>query len=152
MEPYGGLLGSRQNCTGFHANGIPRWSALEHWGLTRGDEGHRLTGGDGEPEYVTQPNLEWPKRVSAGWRKLPRVSKLLPRVSKLCLQECVVGTALFKMGNQQRVTLWHRELIIWQPGWEGYFGDQDTWVHMVESIYCPPETQNIINLLYPNKK
>ena len=73
MEPRGGLLGSRQNCTGFHANGIPRCSALGHWGLTRGDEGCRLTSGDGEPEYVTQPSLEWPKRVSAGRRKFPRV-------------------------------------------------------------------------------
>ena len=53
MEPYGGLLGSRQNCTGFLANGIPRCSALGHWGLTWGDEGYRLTGGDGEPEYIT---------------------------------------------------------------------------------------------------
>ena len=24
IEPYGGLLGSRQNCTAFHANGISR--------------------------------------------------------------------------------------------------------------------------------
>ena len=47
MEPYGGLLGSGKNCTGFHANGIPRYSALGHWGLTGGDEGYGLTGGDG---------------------------------------------------------------------------------------------------------
>ena len=66
IEPYGELLDSRQNCTGFHANGISRWSALGHWGLTRGDEGYGLTSGDGEPEYVTQPILEWPKRVSVG--------------------------------------------------------------------------------------
>ena len=94
MEPYGGLLGSRQNCTGFHANGIPRCSALGHWGLTRGDEGYGLTGGDGEPEYVTHPSLEWLKMMSAGQRRLPRVPKL-------SLQERVVGTALFKMDNQQ---------------------------------------------------
>ena len=98
MEPYGGFLGSRQNCTGFHANGIPRCSALGHWGLTRGDEGYGLNSGDGEAEYVTQPSLQWPKRVSAGRRRLPRVSKL-------SLQERVVGTALFKMDNQQRVTV-----------------------------------------------
>ncbi|MXQ90785.1 hypothetical protein E5288_WYG016245 [Bos mutus] len=54
---------SRQNCTGFHANGIPRCSALGNWGLTQSDEGYRLTSGDGEPEYVTQPSLEWPKRL-----------------------------------------------------------------------------------------
>ena len=98
MEPYGGLLGSRQNCTGFHANGIPRCSALGHWELTRGDEGYRLTGGDGKPQYITHPSLEWPKRVSAGQRRLPRISKL-------SLQERVVGTVLFKMDNQQRVTV-----------------------------------------------
>ena len=94
MEPYGGFLGSRQNCTGFHANGIPRCSALGHWGLTQGDEGYGLTSGDGEPEYVTHPSLEWPKRMNAGRRRLPRVPKL-------SLQERVVGTALFKMDNQQ---------------------------------------------------
>ena len=55
IEPYGGLLGSRENCTGFHAKGIPRCSALGHWGLTRGDEGYGLTSGNGEPEYITQP-------------------------------------------------------------------------------------------------
>ena len=94
MEPYGGLPGSRENCPGFHANGIPWCSALGHWGLTQGDEGYRLTGGDGEPEYITQPSLEWPKWVSAGQRRIPRVPKL-------SLQECVVGTALFKMDNLQ---------------------------------------------------
>ena len=31
-------------------------------------------------------------------------------------------------------------------------GDWDTWIHMVESIYCPPETQNIVNQLYSEKK
>ena len=93
MEPYGGFLGSRQNCTGFHANGIPRCSALGHWGLTWGDEGYRLTGGDGEPEYVTQPSPEWLKRVSEGQTRLPRVPKL-------SLQERVAGTALYKMDNQ----------------------------------------------------
>ena len=98
MEPYGGWLGSRQNCTGFHGNGIPRCSALGHWGLTWGDEGCRLTGGDGEPEYVTQPSLEWPKTVGVGRRRLPRVPKLN-------LQERVVGTVLFKMDNQQWVTV-----------------------------------------------
>ena len=66
METYGGLLGSRQHCTGFHANGIPRCSALGHWGLTRGDEGYRLTCGNGEPKYITQPSLEWPTGVSVG--------------------------------------------------------------------------------------
>ena len=94
MEPYGGLLGSRQNCTGFHANGIPRCSTLGHWGLTRGDEGYKLTGGDGEPDYITHPSLEWPKRVRAGQRRIPRVPKL-------SLQERVVGTALFKMDKLQ---------------------------------------------------
>ena len=98
MEPYGGLLGSRQNCTGFHANGIPRCSALGHWVLNLGDEGYGLTSWVGKPEYITQPSLEWPKRVSLGQRKLPRVSKLN-------LQECVVGTVLFKMDNQQWVTV-----------------------------------------------
>ena len=98
MEPYGGLLGSGKNCTGFHANGIPRCSALGQWGLTQGDEGYGLTGGVGNPEYITQPSLEWPKRVSAGQRRLPRISKL-------SLQERVVGTVLFKMDNQQRVTV-----------------------------------------------
>ena len=63
MEPYGGWLGSRQNCTGFHANGIPRCSALGHWVLNLGDEGYGLTGWVGKPEYITQPSLEWPKRV-----------------------------------------------------------------------------------------
>ena len=33
---------------------------------------------------------------------------------------------------------------------EGYFGDQDTWIHMVESVYSPSETQNIVNQLYSN--
>ena len=98
MELCGGLLGSRQNCTGFHANGIPRCSALGHWGLTQGDEGYGLSGGVGKPEYITQPSLEWPKRVSVGQRRLPRISKLN-------LQKCVVGTVLFKMDNQQRVTV-----------------------------------------------
>ena len=66
MEPYGGLLGSRQNCTGFHANGIPRCSASGLWVLTRGDEGYGLNGGDEEPEYIIHPSLESPKRESAG--------------------------------------------------------------------------------------
>ena len=70
------MLGSKQNCTGFHANGISRWSALGHWGLTRGNEGYRLTSGDGEPEYITHPSLEWPKRMSAGRRRLLRVPEL----------------------------------------------------------------------------
>ena len=30
IEPYGGLLGSRQKCTEFYASGISRWSALRH--------------------------------------------------------------------------------------------------------------------------
>ena len=92
------MFGSKKNCTGFYANGISKWSALGHWGLTRGDEGYRLTSGVGEPEYVTQPSLEWPKRVSAGQRRLPRVPKL-------SLQECVVCTALVKMANQQWFTV-----------------------------------------------
>ena len=66
IEPYRGLLGSRQNCTRFHANGISRCSALGHWRLMRGDEGYGLTSGDGEPEYITQPSLEWPERVTVG--------------------------------------------------------------------------------------
>ena len=66
MEPYGGLLGSRQKCTGFHANVISRCSALRPWGLTRADEGYGLTNGDGESEYLTHPSLEWPKRVRVG--------------------------------------------------------------------------------------
>ena len=94
MEPYGGLLGSRQKCIGFQANGIPRCSALGHWELTWGNEGYRLTGGDGELKYVTHPSLNWPRRVSAGRRRILRVPKLR-------LQEGVVGTALYKMGNQQ---------------------------------------------------
>ena len=98
LEPSGRLLGSRQNYTGFHANVISKWSALGHWGLLRGDEGYGLTSGDGEPEYVTQPSLEWPKRVSVGQRRLHRFPEL-------SLQECVVGTALFKRDNQERVTL-----------------------------------------------
>ena len=98
MEPYGGSLGSGQNCTGFHANGIPGCSAMGHWGLTQGDEGYGLSSGVGKPEYITQPSLEWPKRVSVGQRRLPRISKLN-------LQQCVVGTALFKMDNQQRVAV-----------------------------------------------
>ena len=83
---------------GFHANGMSRWSALGHWGLTRGDEGYRLSGGDWEPKYVMQPSLEWPKRASMGQR-------MLLRFPELNLQERVVGTALFKMDNQQQVTL-----------------------------------------------
>ena len=49
-----------------------------HWGmgLTRDDERYGLTGGDGDPEYINHPSLEWPKRVSAGQRRLPRVPKL----------------------------------------------------------------------------
>jgi len=35
----GGVRGSSQNCTGIHVNGISRWSALGHWGLTSSDEG-----------------------------------------------------------------------------------------------------------------
>ena len=45
---------------------------MGHWGLTRGYEGYGLTGGNGEPEYVTQSSLEWPKRVSVGQRRVPR--------------------------------------------------------------------------------
>ena len=30
--------------------------------------------------------------------------------------------------------------------------DQDTWIHRAESLYCPPETQNIVNQLYSEKK
>ena len=56
--------------------------------------GYGLTGGDGDPEYVNHPSLEWPKRVSAGQRRLLRVPKL-------SLQERVVGTALFKMDKLQ---------------------------------------------------
>ena len=97
------MLGSRQKCTGFYANVISRWSALRHWGLTRADEGYRLTSGDGEPEYVTHLSLEWPKRVSVGQRRLLRVPELI-------VQEHVVGTALFKMDNQHRGTLYHKEL------------------------------------------
>ena len=92
------MLGSRQKCTGFYANVISRWSALRHWGLTRADEGYRLTSGDGEPEYVTHTRLEWPKRMSVGQRRLLRVPEL-------SVQEHVVGTALFKMDNQHRGTL-----------------------------------------------
>ena len=103
MEPCGGLFHSRQNCTGFHANGIPRCSALGHWGLTRDDEGYGLNSGDGEAEYVTHLSPEWPKRVSVGQRRLLRVPELI-------VQEHVVGTALFKMDNQHRGTLYHKEL------------------------------------------
>jgi len=92
------VLGSRQNCTGCYTNGISRWSALGHWVLTRGDEGYGLTRGAGEPEYLTHPSLEWPKRVSVGRRQLLRFPEL-------SLQERAVGTALFKMDNQQRVSL-----------------------------------------------
>ena len=69
-------------------------------GTYEGDEGYGLTSADGETEYLTHPSLEWPKRVSVGQRRLPRV----PELSR------VVGTALFKMDNQQRLTLYHREL------------------------------------------
>ena len=34
----------------------------------------------------------------------------------------------------------------------GVFLDQDTFIHMVESIYCPPVTHNIVNRLYLNTK
>ena len=47
----------------------------------RGDEGYGLTSGDGEPEYITQPSLEWPKRVSVGRRRLLRVPELSSRTS-----------------------------------------------------------------------
>ena len=86
------MLGSRQKCTGFHANVISRCSALRPWGLTRADEGYRLTSGDGEPEYVTHLSLEWPKRVSVGQRRLLRILELSVHVR-------VVGTALFQMDN-----------------------------------------------------
>ena len=92
------MLGSRQKCTGFYASGISRCSALRHWGLTRADEGYGLTSGDGEPEYVTQPRLEWPRRVSVGQRRLLRIPEL-------SVQGRVVGTALFKMNNQQQVAV-----------------------------------------------
>ena len=84
----------RQRCTGFYANGISRWSALRDWGITRGEEGYGLTSGDGEPEYIIYPSMEWPKMVSVGRRGLLRVPEL-------SLQEHVVGTALFKMDNQK---------------------------------------------------
>ena len=64
----------------------------------RGDEGYGLTHGNGEREYIIQPSLEWPKRASMGQR-------MLLRFPELNLQERVVGTALFKMDNQQQVTL-----------------------------------------------
>ena len=59
MEPYEGLLGSRQNCTGFYANGIPRCSALGHWGLTQGDKSYGLTSGDWGTRvcYPTKPGV-----------------------------------------------------------------------------------------------
>ena len=143
MEPYGGLLVSRQNCTGFHANGLTGLDALRHWGLTRDDEDWPV----GLGNQSTLPNQPW-----SGQRGWMRAEGGFPEF--LSLQERVVGTALFKMDNQQWVTVYHGELhwIIWQPGWAVYFGDQDTWIHMVESIYCPPETQNIVNQLYSNTK
>ena len=35
--------------------------------------------------------------------------------------------------------------VRWQPGWEGYLWDKDTWICMTESLHHPPETQNIVN-------
>ena len=32
----------------------------------------------------------------------------------------------------------------------GAFGEQDTWIDMVETVYSPSETQNIVNQLYSN--
>ena len=52
-----------------------------------------MTSGEGEPEYVAQPSLEWPRRVSEDQRRLCRVPEL-------SLQERVVGTDLFKMDDQ----------------------------------------------------
>ena len=67
---------------------------MGQWGLTWDDEDYGLTSGDGEPEYVTQPGLEWLRRVSVGQRRLHKVGEL-------SLQERVVCTTLFKMDNQQ---------------------------------------------------
>ena len=53
MEPCGELLGSGKNCPGFHANGISRWSAMGHWGLTRGVERYGLT----RVRYPTKPGV-----------------------------------------------------------------------------------------------
>ena len=53
-----------------------------------------------------------------------------------------IHTAVFKMDNQQGLTVQHRKLlnIMWQAGWEGkgVWGKIDTC--MAESHCCPPET------------
>lgn len=140
------MLGSKQNCTGFHANGISRWSALGHWGLTRGNEGYRLTSGDGEPEYITHPSLEWPKRMSAGRRRLLRVPELSLQelLWALLYLTWITNNELFcSTGNSPQLydSLDRRGVLGTRiPGY--------TWL----SLYCPPETQNIVNELYSNTK
>ena len=42
--------------------------------------------------------------------------------------------------------------VMWQPGWKGNLWDKDTCICMTESLYCPPETQNIVNYLYLTMK
>ena len=43
--------------------------------------------------------------------------------------------------------------LSYMTAWMGEMSlDQDTRIHKVESLYCPPETQNIVNKLYCNTK
>ena len=77
----------------------------------------------------------------------------LLRVPELSLQECVVGTALFKMDNQQGVTFstGNSAQLYDSLDRRGVLGTRIpgyTWL----SPYCPPETQNIVNELYSNTK
>ena len=42
--------------------------------------------------------------------------------------------------------------VRWQPGWKGCLWDKDTCTCVTESLYCPPETQNIVYQLYSKTK
>ena len=67
-----------------------------------------------------------------------------------------VHTAVFKMDNQQGLTVQHMELsVMYQPSWEGCWGKMDTCLPMAESLHCSPETTTTLLIGYTplqNKK
>ena len=69
-----------------------------------------------------------------------------------------VHTAVFKMDDQQGLTVQHRELCSMLCGsldGRGVWGRMDTCTYMAESLRCPPETITALLIGYipiPNKK
>ena len=55
------------------------------------------------------------------------------------------------MDNQQGLPVQHRGLCSVLPGslgGKGAWGRMDTWVHMAESLHCPPETISTLLTAY----